>query len=84
MCFCVCGYLSVDAYLPLSSTHIHTHTQTHTQCAVKYSKERKAFGSPISKLYAIQLKLSQMASSLGMRMCVCVCVHVYTYMCLYV
>ncbi|KAM3569210.1 hypothetical protein VYU27_008680, partial [Nannochloropsis oceanica] len=33
-------------------------------CAVKYSKDRKAFGQPISKMYAIQLKLSQMASAL--------------------
>ena len=39
--------------------------QAALECAVKYSKERKAFGSPISKLYAIQLKLSQMASALG-------------------
>ncbi len=29
--------------------------------ALKYSKERKAFGSPISKLQAIQFKLSDMA-----------------------
>lgn len=43
--------------------------QAALECAVKYSKERKAFGSPISKLYAIQLKLSQMASALGA--CVC-------------
>ena len=42
--------------------------QAALECAVKYAKERKAFGSPISKLYAIQLKLSQMASALGARL----------------
>lgn len=39
--------------------------QAALELAVKYSKERKAFGAPISKLYAIQLKLSQMACQLG-------------------
>ena len=39
--------------------------QAALECAVKYSKERKAFGQPISKMYAIQLKISQMACALG-------------------
>jgi len=34
--------------------------QASVDCAAKYALERKAFGAPISKLYAIQLKLSQM------------------------
>lgn len=38
--------------------------QAALEVAVKYSKDRKAFGSPISKLYAIQLKLSQMSTAL--------------------
>ena len=31
-------------------------------CAVKYAVERKAFGQPISSLYAIQHKLSDMSN----------------------
>jgi len=39
--------------------------QASLECAIKYAKERKAFGAPISKLYAIQLKLSEMACAVG-------------------
>eukprot|EP01065_Artemidia_motanka_P035244 TRINITY_DN43151_c0_g1_i1.p1 TRINITY_DN43151_c0_g1~~TRINITY_DN43151_c0_g1_i1.p1 ORF type:complete len:399 (+),score=63.72 TRINITY_DN43151_c0_g1_i1:58-1254(+) len=35
--------------------------QASLDCAAKYAMERKSFGEPISKLYAIQLKLSEMA-----------------------
>ncbi|KAG5176483.1 acyl-CoA dehydrogenase [Tribonema minus] len=36
--------------------------QASLDCAVKYATERKAFGTPISSLYAIQHKLSDMAN----------------------
>lgn len=38
--------------------------QASIDCAAKYALERKAFGQAISKLYAIQLKLSQMECKL--------------------
>jgi len=37
--------------------------QASLEAAVKYSKTRKAFGSPISDLQAIQFKLSEMATN---------------------
>ena len=33
-------------------------------CAVKYSLERKAFGTPISSMYAIQEKIADMSTRL--------------------
>lgn len=38
--------------------------QASLDCATKYSMERKAFGAPISSMYAIQLKLSKMACAI--------------------
>jgi butyryl-CoA dehydrogenase len=39
--------------------------QTYSlDCAMKYALERKAFGQPISSLYAIQHKLSDMSNKL--------------------
>lgn len=38
--------------------------QAALDVATKYSMERKAFGAPISSLYAIQLKLSKMACAI--------------------
>lgn len=38
--------------------------QASLDVATKYSTERKAFGAPISSLYAIQLKLSKMACAI--------------------
>ena len=35
--------------------------QASLECAVKYAHERKAFGAPISGLYAIQAKLSEIS-----------------------
>lgn len=35
--------------------------QASLDCAAKYAQERKSFGQPIAKLYAIQRKLSEMA-----------------------
>lgn len=38
--------------------------QASLDCALKYSAERKAFGKSIKSLFAIQLKISQMAAQL--------------------
>ncbi|KAJ1453551.1 acyl-CoA dehydrogenase [Pelagophyceae sp. CCMP2097] len=38
--------------------------QASLDCAAKYASERAAFGKPIASLYAIQLKLSEMACRL--------------------
>lgn len=43
--------------------------QAALELAVKYSKDRQAFGAPISKLYAIQHKISKMAVALGTPPC---------------
>ena len=66
-CMQVCSFLTPSNSPPFSCAFVLV------QCAVKYSKERKAFGSPISKLYAIQLKISQMASALGPCCCFSPC-----------